>query len=199
MQPNQLFNAADFMKLEPRALAERSGDRNFNGPRNIYRPEPIVLAIANAMTETSYSTVVRMRVPDSRTRVKLSVLFFPTSGGLPSNLANLGTIWVAAAEEDQKGISGSSGRVIPVTDLAGTSTAPISFPVSDGLYGYSREFVTSADWIEATIAIDGAAGVRGAWVLQARIQPDAVTFSWDEWDQIRRLFEIQNLGGQGSL
>jgi len=195
----KLLSADEFMKLEPEARAQAAGDRNFNGPRDIFRPAPVLLANAIGASERTYSTHVRMRVPDSRTRVKLSVLFFPTSGARPADLTEIGTIWVCASEEDQKGISGGSGRIVPVTDLEGTSAAPTAFPKTSGLYGYSREFVTAADWIEADIGLVSDADVIGTWVLQARIQPDAVSFTWDEWDQIRRLFEIQNLGGVGSL
>jgi hypothetical protein len=194
----KVFGLEDFQRLEPQALAERAGERNFNGPVDFYSPNPIILANAFGNSEQNYTTHVRMRVPDSRVRVKLSVLFYPTAGDRPADLTEIGTIWVCASEEDKKGISGS-GRIVPVTDLEGTSAAPTAFPKTSGLYGYSREFVTAADWIEADIHLVSNADVIGTWVLQARIQPDAVTFSWGEWDQIRRLFEIQNLGGQGSL
>lgn len=170
---------------------------NYNGPCQIFAPQPQIIATqAVGGGENSLITRVRLPVPDSRTRVKLTVMFVPASGvANPDMTADGDTIWVAAYDEDSTG--GGGGRTVPITDVEGTSALPTSFPVSSGLLGYSREFVTAADWIEAVIHLESTL-VAGAWVLQTRIQPDAVSFSWDEWDQIRRAF-IPEVSVRGTL
>jgi len=176
-----------------------AGMRTFNGPRQLYVPQPIPICSNAGGGEGSFSTIVRVPVPSSQTRVKLSVIYFPTSGD-PGDLSGFGNIWVAAAEEDIKGMSGSSGRIVPVTDVEGTSAAPTSFPATNGLSGYSREFVTSADWLQAVITLNSIGGGRvGNWVLQTSIQPEAIRFDWESWEQIRRLFVPQLVGPAGNL
>lgn len=160
---------------------------NYNGPCQIYEPKPLIIATCAGGGENTLNTRVRLPVPDSRTRVKLTVMFVPTAGIANPDLTGDGDkIWVAAYDEDATG--GGGGRTVPVTDVEGTQAAPTSFPASAGLLGYSREFVTAADWIEAEVTLTSPP-VAGAWTLQTRIQPDAVSFSWDEWDQIRRAFQ----------
>lgn len=175
-----------------------AGSRTFNGPRRIHVPKPIILATVSGSGEAPpLTTTIKLPVPSSQTRIKLSVIFFQTSGALV-NISLGSSIWVSACEEDTSGISGSGGRLVPVTDVEGSSTAPTSFPQSNGLCGYSREFVTSADWLQAVVALQSL-GVPGVWVLQTSIQPDAVNLDWDSWEQIRRLFVPQLAGPTGSL
>lgn len=183
-----LLIASALKEFEPAALSERAGDRNFVGGRQIYKPTPIILNTFPG----AFGVQIRIPNPDSRCRVKMSIIFFPVAGRSLIDMTGAGTIWVVASDEDQKGVSGSSGKTEPVTNLEGTQAAPFSFPQTAGLAGYSREFVTSADWIEATVNINTGEGVLGAWVLQTRIQPDAVTLDWGEWDEIRRLFLPQS-------
>lgn len=199
MNHNSLIPTA--MKFEPEALAQRAGNRNLNGPRQIYMPAPIILCTNAGVAESplTYATRVRVPTPDSRCRVKLSILFVPTSGEAPDDITGNSTLWAAACDYDQKGIAGGGGRTIPETNLVGTEAAPTAIPVSAGLLGYSREFVTAADVIEANFATQTISGVQGAWVLQTRIQPDAVTLDWVEWDEIRRLFLPLSLGAQGAV
>ncbi len=179
--------------------ALEGGSLTFNGPRQIHIPKPIILASNSGGGEGSFTATLKLPVPSSQTREKLSVIFYPTSGAL-GDISGRGTIWVSAAEEDTGGISGSGGRLIPVTDVEGTSTAPTSFPATNGLGGYSREFVTAADWLQAVITLTSiGGGVAGYWVLQTSIQPDAVTFDWNSWDAIRRLFVPQLVGPTGIL
>lgn len=177
---------------DPRAEALKSGSLTFSGPRQFYAPPPILLC-PNLPDEAATQTFkIRIPVPDSRCRVKLTVALFST-GQVQDDISNAGTIWVAAYEEDQKGVSGSSGKLVPVTNVEGTEAAPTNFPVSAGLQGYSREFVTAADWLGADILIQGNQNKAGFWVVQTRIQPDAVTLEWQEWEEIRRLFSPQRI------
>jgi hypothetical protein len=175
---------------DPQALALESGSRTFNGPRQIYIPPTLLLGPNQGGESGAATYFIRVPTPDSRCRVKLSIVFFST--GAPGTDAG-GTIWIAACEQDQKGVSGSSGKTAPVTNVEGTQAAPTAFPAA-GLQGYSREFVTAADCLEATIAISSGQNTPGYWVLQTRIQPDSVTLGWEEWDQIRRLFLPQRTG-----
>ena len=187
------------MAGEPQALAQRAGQRNFNGPRQIFMPPAIVLCTNGGAGENTFSTVVRIPTPDSRCRVKLSILFVLISGESSNDITGASTLWVAACDYDQRGAGGGGGRTIPMTNVEGTEAAPTSIPQSAGLLGYSREFVTAADCLEATFSTASLGLRQGAWMLQTRIQPDAVTLDWEEWDEIRRLFLPVNLGGQGSL
>lgn len=130
-----------------------------------------------------YTSTFRVPIPDSRLRVKLSVLFIPGAGGAP-NAASLGasTLWLYEADAD---LSGLSGITIPATDIVGTSAVPLVIPASADLGGYSREFVTAADAIEGVLTSTPGGPMIGTWMLQTRYQPDAVRFTFEEWDQIK--------------
>lgn len=178
-----------------------AGSLDYNGPRQIYTPKPIVIATnSGSGTKTGERTELLIPVPDSQTRVKFSVMFVPKAGSASFNLSGAGgTIWVSAQEQDQKGQAGGGGGFYPVNDLEGTAVAPTPFPTSAGLSGYSREFVTISDAIGVQITLDsigGGASKAGVWIAQFRIQPFAILFDWESWDQIRRLFDPQmNLPG----
>jgi hypothetical protein len=58
--------------------------------------------------------------------------------------------------------------------------------------------VTAADWLEAEVSINDT-GATGWWVLLTSIQPDAVTFEWAAWDQIRRAFIPQISANTGNF
>ena len=58
--------------------------------------------------------------------------------------------------------------------------------------------MTSADWLQAVITLASMA-TPGVWVLQTSLQPDAIRFDWDSWEQIRRLFVPQLAGPTGAL
>ena len=177
-----------------------AGSLDYNGPRQIYTPKPIVIATnSGSGTKTGERTELLIPVPDSQTRVKFSVMFVPTGGSASTNIVGAGTIWVSSQEQDQKGQAGGGGGFYPVNDLEGTAAAPLAFPTSSGLAGYSREFVTIADAIGVQITLDSIGGgpsKKGVWIAQFRIQPFALLFDWESWDQIRRLFDPQmNLPG----
>jgi hypothetical protein len=173
---------------DPQAMALRAGSRDFNGPRQIFKPAPILLAKNIGSEASPLSLKVQVPAPDSRCRIKISVLFVPKAGLQIVDYTGWGSIWIAACDEEQGAVAGGGGRVLPVTALEGTQDEPTSFPESDGLSGYSREFVTAADWLHVNVTINEGDDSGGYWVLQTRIQPDAVTLDWGEWDEIRRLF-----------
>ena len=121
-------------------------------------------------------------IPDSRLRVKIAVLFIPTSGTASSGLG--GTIWLREADQDASGVS---GNLIPATNIEGTLAVPTVFPTA-GLQGYSREFISAADFIlGTTVFTSGGPSSHGSWVLQTRYQPQAVRFTPQEWDIIAPL------------
>jgi len=189
------------MKFEPEALAQRAGHINYNGPRQIFMPAPIVVCVnTGGEGGASYSTIVRVPTPDSRCRVKISLIYVPGDGDLPTDVTGAATVWIAGCDYDQRGVGGGGGRTLPVTNVEGTKAAPTAIPKAVGLVGYSREFVTAADCLEVSVAITSITGIgSGAWMLQTRIQPDAVTLEWKEWEQIRALFNPMNLSAQGSV
>jgi len=171
-----------------------AGSIFFNGPRQIYRPDPIILATSNGLGRTFVATVL-IPVPSGQTKIKGSILWSNDNGGATPEL---GSVWVSACEQDR---SGGTTALYPVTDLDGTSAAPTAFPASSGLFGYSRSFVTSADWLQFVITLNSAGeGLAGNWIFQTLIQPvDGMLFPWKSWDQIRREFVPQLPSGQGTI
>jgi hypothetical protein len=142
------------------------------------------------------SADVRFRVPgvDSRLRIKISVLYVPPVGSAPNTgSGGTATLWIAEAEKDR---SGQSGITIPSENVEGTSAAPTAIPADAGLGGYSREFVTAADYLEGTLAAASGAGMGGGqWVLQVDYSPDAVRFTDAEWEALRAKMSPRVLGG----
>lgn len=142
------------------------------------------------------SADVRFRVPgvDSRLRIKISVLFVPPGGSAPDAGSNgTATLWIAEAEKDR---SGQSGITVPSTNIVGTQASPATIPASAGLGGYSREFVTAADYLEGTLHAESAAGMSdGQWVLQVDYSPDAVRFTNEEWEFLVAKMSPRVLGG----
>jgi|SRR6516164_2718034 hypothetical protein len=152
-----------------------SGSQNPKWQRWI--PRPIVLATIKAGEGVSKDTNFQVPYPDSRLRCKVSLLFRPLVAGVTSTAL----LWLAEYDFDD---SGRNGEDVPLVNLAGsTSAAPLSIPFDAGLSGWSREFVSAADYIGGRLTVNDDAD--GDWVLQTRYQPEAVSFSQEEWDEIR--------------
>ncbi len=138
-------------------------------------------------------------IPDSRLRVKTTLLFVPAAGATPlSNLSAMAaTLWLFESEVDRTGVSG--GR-FPTTNIEGTSAAPTSVPeAGNALYGYSREFTSLADVVEGAF-VSGTNGTQaGTWVLQCTYAPDSVRFTADEWDVITRACNPSRTGPLGRV
>jgi hypothetical protein len=186
-------------KGEASALAQRSGNLSINGGRQIFLPPPIIVCTNSGEGATTYNTVVQIPTPDSRCRVKVSILYVPLAGDAPDDITGFTNIWIAGCDFDQRGVGGGGGRAIPATNVEGTEAAPTAIPKSTGLLGYSREFVTAADCLQVTFSTASMGVGRGAWMLQCRLQPDAVTLEWKEWELIRALFNPLNLSNQGAV
>jgi hypothetical protein len=154
----------------------------YNGPRQKHEPRIIILARLTGNPDAGKAISFKVPIPDSRLRVKISILFTPLSGAFPNLLAAGNTMWLRETEDDR----GASGRTVPCLDLEGLKAAPIGIPQTADLAGYSREFITSADNIEGDLQLVGVATFIGTVTLQCRYQPDSVTFTQQEWDEIRR-------------
>lgn len=157
------------------------GCRN-DSARHKYVP-PVRSLITFGSGAGSATVKFRVPVPDSRLRVKISVLFVPDAGNAASSgVALSSSIWLYEAEDDQSGVSGMS---LGATNIEGTQAAPTAIPAADPLLGYSREFVSAADAIEGVLASTAGGPMIGTWVLQVRYQPNAVRFTNEEWTEIR--------------
>lgn len=149
-----------------------------------WRPRPATLIASTTNGERAPTVRFRVPVPDSRLRVKISVLFAFVAGQqttAPDLTPGGATLWLAAADDDD---SGSTGTTLPETNLEGTQAAPTLIPATPGLVGYSREFITAGDNIEGVFQT-AYNGFNGYWMLQLRYQPDTgQRFTDEEWEAI---------------
>jgi hypothetical protein len=150
-----------------------SGSQNPNWQR--YIPRPVTLAAIIAGEGISKDVNFQIPFPDSRLRVKTSIMF----RGADPALNPTATLWMYEADIDD---SGAQGDDIPLVDIVGTSAAPLSIPANVGLRGYSREFVSAADYVNGRLTVNDE--ISGYWVLQTRYQPQSVSFSPEEWNLI---------------
>jgi hypothetical protein len=146
---------------------------------------------------TTASAKVRIYTPDSRLRVKVSVLFLrddPTDTTPVTRLK--ATLYIGEEEHDYSGKLGSDLICTDVLkDAAGNvihQSGPLAIPEDDGLDGFSMEFVTAADSLIAIFTTaqgdteDGIAGPNGHWSMQVRYQPDGQRLCPEDWDWIKR-------------
>jgi hypothetical protein len=132
---------------------------------------------------------VRLRTPDSRLRAKVSIYFSPNGpyDKTSIDISNDASLWIHAADQMR---SGGSSALAPTNDLESqldgtpvTRDAPLTFPVSAGLLGYGREFVTASDFISAWVSIR-TNGTAGEWWAQAQWQPEGQRLPDDEWNEV---------------
>lgn len=158
-----------------------------NRLRQIYCPN--AAHVFHLGAESSGTFEIKVRNPDSRIRMKVTIYFAPTGPWNPQtiDITGFSTLWIYAA--DQQRLGGSSTD-IPITDLDGsTRDAPIDIPVSAGLVGYSREFVTAGDFIKAWLAVESN-GVIGDWNVQIQAQPDGQRLPDDEWQDVMSQIDV---------
>jgi hypothetical protein len=161
---------------------------SFDGPRQEFIPRRVILAQISGSNGPGGVTQFRVETPDSRLRVRISVVGIPEAGGQPDFMFALGAkLWLAALEDDQTSTSGIAIPVINTIPLV-TRAAPLAIPQTAALGGYSRELVTAADAIfgELTIPALIGDGQIGVVALQVRYQPEGQRLPWKEWDEIRR-------------
>jgi hypothetical protein len=158
---------------------------NQNSALQKHEPNPITLVtIATSSAVPSDASVYfHVPVPDSRLRVKISVLFIPPAGDAAEfDATTFASLWLYEVDEDASGVS---GRFIQTTNIEGTEASATAVPEAAPLLGYSREFVSAADAIEGKLTILNNI-TFGTWVLQTRYQPDSVRFTNEEWDELVR-------------
>jgi hypothetical protein len=163
-----------------------------------WRPRFSPLVVTKVIPEGTPTASIKFRVPipDSRLRVKISLLFVFKAGTMPeapssvSLAAGAATLWLYEADQED---AGATGNTIPCTNVEGSSAVPTPIPTPGtgstavGLAGYSREFITAGDYIEGVFST-GYNGFLGTWVLQLRYQPDTgQRFNDIEWAQIKGL------------
>jgi len=149
--------------------------------RHKYVPmQQSLITFGASASGSDHTAVFRVPIPDSRLRVKISVLFVPVAGSLAISGLNA-TLWLYETDVEAAGVSGSQ---IPTTNIEGTSATPTAIPAAAGLQGYSREFVSSGDYIVGKLIAQPGGPAVGTWVLQCRYQPDSVRFTDREWNEI---------------
>jgi hypothetical protein len=137
------------------------------------------LLTSNTVESVGLISTFKVPVPDSRLRTKISLFWnLPPAQALGS-LAS--TLWLYEADLD---LSGNGGDLVPLTDLVGTQAAPLTIPQNVDLLGYSREFITAADYICGVLTMTVPPEGQSSWVLQCRYQPQSVRFTDDEWQEI---------------
>lgn len=147
-----------------------------------FQAPPVALITFSSGFSGPATRKFRVPIPDSRMRAKIGVLFVPDPGGLPDVAGGYGThtLWLSEADKDRS----VSGIAIPATNIEGTASAPTTIPATAGLGGYSREFVTAADFIDGTLTSTGGGPMLGTWILQVDLRPNAVRFTDDEWRKL---------------
>lgn len=173
------------------------------GPNNLRRktrrqyheaPHKVLRTVTTASEQGFATFAIRVRTPSSQARVKISVNFEPAANTPPNpDITTAGnTIWLAAADD---AVGGAASTDIPNSSVVGTRAAPIPFPSTPdpttgvptpdaGLLGYSREFVTAADWIVGEVGLGAPTGIAGAYILKVSVQPDGVVLPEDAWAEI---------------
>jgi hypothetical protein len=153
---------------------------------------PITLMQFAGSVEGAIGAVAfRVEVPDSRLRVKISIIGKPTAGNGSSFIGTKGlTLWLRAVEDSIQG-----GDAVPVTNLWGTSATPGPIPgeldntgtpvAVTTLGGFSKEFVTAADAIVGTINYPAAVDTdTGLLLLQVSYVPEPFRVPAEEWREI---------------
>ena len=139
-----------------------------------------------------------IRTPSAQVRTKISVNFEPAAGvaAYPNITVAGNTIWVAAADDSR---GGASSTDIPNSSVEGRRGAPTPFPstlvagvvtIDPGLLGYSREFVSSSDYLIGEVNLPPA-GIAGAWMLIVTVQPDGVVLPDDAWEEISSAYRLR--------
>jgi len=175
------------------------GYRAGTGPVQVHYSDPgevLANVVGDGAVPQEGTARFRVETPDSRLRVKVSLMFIRSqSGSLSAPVSGLGaTIYMGEEETDDSGYRG--GKVLCndiLRDSAGNlihQSAPLAIPEDPGLDGWSQELVTAADSLLGIFttanSVGGAAGPSGAWIIQARWQPDGQRLHDDDWDSVVR-------------
>lgn len=176
-------------------------------PQVWYGDRPaITLGKVTYNIESSATATAKFRVftPDSRLKVKVSVLFVKDSPDDPSPVtAHAATLYLGSEDKDA---SGKFGGSLLTTDILRNvdgdvihQSAPLAIPEDAGLAGFSQEFLTSGDSILGILAQGEPLGPSGMWVLQVRYQPDGQRLCDADWEWLKRKCHAQALGGSFAI
>jgi hypothetical protein len=176
------------------------------GERQIHTPPAeTLIEVRFGATADTVSVGFEVPIPDSRLRVKISVLFVPDSdqdldADPVTDLA--ATLYLGAADYE---VAGINGRRVLTTDVLRDadgnvihSSAPLAIPEDPGLSGFSQEFVTSGDTILGTL-VSGQNGPSGRWILQVRYQPEGQRLHECDWSNAIRRCNPRREGAMGLL
>jgi hypothetical protein len=154
--------------------------------------------------ESSAEAAFRIYTPDSRLRVKLTVLFVrddPSTFALPVS-DHAATLWIGEEEHDFSGKSGADLACTDVLrDVSGNvvhQSSPLTIPEDPDLEGFTTEFVTAADSLVGKFTT-GQQGPSGIWTVQLRFQPDGQRLCDQDWDFVCRKCHGLLLGPQFDL
>lgn len=149
-----------------------------------YIPRSIPLVQTGGSNSGATATINFMvPVPDSRLRVKISLIFIRAPGSGGATNCPPSTLWISENDVEDAGFNGGQ---IPLVNIEGTAAAPTAIPIDAGglgLFGYSREFFTAADYLQGQLVVTNNS-VQGYWVLQTRYQPQVVGMRDSEWETI---------------
>lgn len=162
--------------------------------RQFYAPRPDILSdlAANA---TNVKATFRVPMPDSRLRVKVSLIYSPVPGvTIPFDIGTVNShaIWMGLEEIDWAGrIAGPIPTINvirnPTTGLLVTRAAPLVIPSDVNVMGYSQEFQSAGDQIFGELTTTFVAAAPGRWMLYTRYQPDGIVLPEEEWQEITNL------------
>jgi hypothetical protein len=155
-------------------------------------PAIIIGTVVQGSEQSAPEVRFRVRVPDSRLMVKVSVFFVVANGAneaLPITSHNA-TLYLGEEEHDRSGSQGSDRLCTDILrDSSGTvihQSDPLAIPEDVGLAGFSQEFRTSADSILGIFQQGAVGGPGGTWILQCRWQPDGLSMPPAEWEYVKR-------------
>lgn len=171
----------------------------YNGKRQILIPQPIILGTNVGAESPPAAVEFRVQIPDSRLRVKTSVIFVPRNPVFPVDISGFAAT-LFLAEEDECYSGAFSGYAPLVAIIPGTTiAAPLALPAG-GLMGYSIESTTAADAIHGwlTWQPNGGAALVGDWALQTRYQPDGQRLPDEDWAETRQLCNATLIGAAGA-
>ncbi len=160
--------------------------------RTRMRPEPLIY-VQDTATRAAVTAKFRIRIPDARLQVKVSLLFVSSkpSAPFPDDLSGMAaTLWLYGADQDDSGVSGGD---VPITNIIGTEAVPQPIPLTTGLRGFSTETKgTLADYLEGVFTAKSDSVLKGIWYLSVSYQPLNVTLPMPIWERINNLFNISS-------
>jgi hypothetical protein len=177
-----------------------------NGGPQIWRGDSGAITLGhvqNLAEGDTASAKFRIYTPDSRLRVKATLLFLRDDPTDPTPVSdNAATLYIGEEEHDYSGKLGADLICTDVLrDVAGNvvhQSGPLAIPEDVGLDGFTTEFVTAADSLIG-IFTTGQGGPSGHWVLQLRFQPDGQRLCDSDWDFVARKCHATLLGPQFRL